>query len=68
MKPLPKALLDQMIANSRANQSGKAEVDHHPVVKLFTPDAQATWLLSEYDPEEAQQANGWKIEDQLSLF
>ena len=52
MKPLPKALLDRLIANFRTNQQGLTEVDHHPVVKLFTPDAQATWLLSEFDPEE----------------
>jgi DUF2958 family protein len=25
--------------------------DFHPVVKLFTPDANCTWLLSEIDPE-----------------
>ena len=25
-----------------------------PVVKLFTPDAQATWLLSELDPEDGR--------------
>ncbi len=26
-------------------------IDFHPVVKLFTPDADCTWLLSEIDPE-----------------
>jgi hypothetical protein len=26
-------------------------VDHFPVVKLFTPDGPATWLLSESDPD-----------------
>lgn len=26
------------------------EIDLRPVVKLFTPDAGATWLLSELDP------------------
>jgi len=25
--------------------------DHKPVVKLFTPDGQATWLLSEFEVE-----------------
>lgn len=25
--------------------------DHKPVVKLFTPDGQATWLLSEFEIE-----------------
>jgi len=27
-------------------------MDFYPVVKLFTPDANATWLLTEIDPEE----------------
>jgi hypothetical protein len=27
-------------------------VDVRPVVKLFTPDAGATWLLTELDPED----------------
>jgi hypothetical protein len=32
--------------------------DHAPVVKLFTPDANATWLISEIDPDEPQLAFG----------
>lgn len=52
MKPLPRSLLDQMIANFRTNQRELKEIDPYPVVKLFTPDAQATWLLSEFDPCE----------------
>ena len=28
------------------------ECDHFPVAKLFTPDAGATWLISECDPDE----------------
>lgn len=32
--------------------------DHWPVVKLFTPDAGATWLLSELDPEDSDIAFG----------
>lgn len=28
------------------------ERDHFPVVKLFAPDAGATWLLTESDPDE----------------
>ena len=28
------------------------EYDHEPVCKLFTPDANATWLLSECDLDE----------------
>ncbi|KAB2673095.1 DUF2958 domain-containing protein [Ochrobactrum sp. LMG 5442] len=30
-----------------ADVSKRAETDHKPVVKFFTPDAQATWLFSE---------------------
>jgi hypothetical protein len=26
--------------------------DPKPVVKLFTPDANCTWLFTEYDPRE----------------
>lgn len=32
--------------------------DHFPVVKLFTPDAGATWLLSECDPDEPDRLFG----------
>jgi hypothetical protein len=27
-------------------------VDHKPVVKIFTPDAAATWLFTESDPDD----------------
>lgn len=30
---------------------GEADPDFIPVVKLFTPDAAATWILTEVDPE-----------------
>ena len=33
-------------------------IDHYPVVKLFTPDAGCTWLISELDPEEPDIAFG----------
>ena len=32
--------------------------DHRPVVKLFTPDATATWLLTECDPDEPDRLFG----------
>lgn len=32
--------------------------NHWPVVKLFTPDAGCTWLLSELDPEDPDIAFG----------
>lgn len=31
---------------------GGEDADPFPVVKLFTPDAQCTWLLTELDPVE----------------
>lgn len=34
------------------------ERDHEPVCKLFTPDANATWLLSECDPDEPDRLFG----------
>ena len=45
MALLTKALREQLLKNGRV--SAEKETDHRPVVKLFTPDAQATWLLSE---------------------
>lgn len=32
--------------------------DHNPVVKLFTPDGSATWLLSECDVDEPDRLFG----------
>ena len=34
------------------------ERDHFPVVKLFTPDARATWLITECDPDEPDRLFG----------
>lgn len=39
-------------------QSNLKQTDHYPVVKLFTPDAQATWLLTEILPYQQQVAFG----------
>ncbi len=62
MELLPQPILDQLAANGPANQdrieAGEDTVDHHPVVKLFTPDGGATWLLSEADPEDEDVAFG----------
>lgn len=32
--------------------------DHRPVVKLFTPDGAATWLISEVDPDDPDRLFG----------
>jgi hypothetical protein len=40
---------EQLIANCQTqilnNDAGHPDIDFSPVVKLFTPDAQCTWLL-----------------------
>lgn len=50
-------LIANGIAQRTATNSGTA-LDFYPVVKLFTPDANATWLLSELDPEDPDLAFG----------
>lgn len=50
MMLLTKAEKDKLIANHRANVGREETTPHKPVVKLFTPWAGATWLLSELDP------------------
>jgi hypothetical protein len=39
-------------------KEGREEADFLPVVKLFTPDANCTWLLTELDPEDPDIATG----------
>jgi Protein of unknown function (DUF2958) len=34
------------------------ETDYPPVVKFFTPDAYATWLISEVDPDDPDRLFG----------
>jgi hypothetical protein len=52
----------QLLANGRTNAArnaaGQAGLDFVPVVKLFTPDAGATWLLTERDPDDDDIAFG----------
>jgi Protein of unknown function (DUF2958) len=38
-------------AQRAAIDNDQAALDFKPVVKLFTPDAQCTWLLTELDPD-----------------
>lgn len=47
----------QLLANGRRSQADEA-FDPAPVVKLFTPDAGATWLLTEIDPADPDHAFG----------
>ena len=46
-----------MLANGRRQADDEA-FDPWPVVKLFTPDAGATWLLAELDPGDPDIAFG----------
>lgn len=48
---------EQLLANGRARAVGQA-IDPLPVVRLFTPDAHATWLLSDLDPTDEDTAYG----------
>ena len=62
MKLLTKDQHAQMLKNGAINaqrqMDGLDTIDHPPVVKLFTPDAACTWLLSELDPEDNDIAFG----------
>lgn len=58
---IDKALFSALVANGR--QSAEAErndrpFDPEPLVKLFTPWAGATWLLTEIDPDDTDIAFG----------
>lgn len=61
MSLLTAGFKDRLLQNGRASAyaaaSGRA-FDPMPVVKLFTPDAEATWLLSELDPDGYGRAFG----------
>jgi hypothetical protein len=48
---------EQLLSNGRGAAKG-ARGDPLPVVKLFTPDAHAVWLLSELDPADGDTAYG----------
>lgn len=61
MQLLTKDLRERLLANGRRQQplrGTKEEIDFMPVVKLFTPDAGATWLLTEIDPDDPDTAFG----------
>lgn len=48
---IPPAERERLLANGRLSAAGE-ELDPFPIVKLFTPDANAVWLLSEIDPDD----------------
>ncbi len=47
----------QLLANGRQSLTDE-DFDPRPVVKLLTPDAGATWLLTEIDPGDEDHAFG----------
>tara|TARA_R110002072_G_scaffold91307_2_gene203709 strand:+ start:65 stop:409 length:345 start_codon:yes stop_codon:yes gene_type:complete len=57
MKLITKAQRDRMLANGNRKEDD-CQFDPEPVVKLFTPDANATWLLAELDPDDPDLAFG----------
>lgn len=62
MELLTKEIKARLLENGRENAKRIADdgntIDFEPVVKLFTPDAGATWLLTEIDPAEPDIAFG----------
>ncbi|SDP36093.1 DUF2958 domain-containing protein [Ectopseudomonas guguanensis] len=48
---------EQLLANGRARAASQ-DIDPLPVVRLFTPDAHATWLLASLDPVDEDTAYG----------
>ena len=51
---IPAADRAKLLANGR--RSHLADYDPAPVVKLFTPDADATWLIYDIDPTDPDRA------------
>jgi len=52
---------EQLLENGRTNKPLRGtddERDFAPVVKLFTPDGNGTWLLTELDPDDPDLAFG----------
>lgn len=47
----------QLLANGEARAAGQS-IDPLPVIRLFTPDAHAIWLLAALDPADGDTAWG----------
>jgi len=62
MKLLTAEIRERLLQNGKLRHQcqldGKDEPDFLPVVKLFTPDAGCTWLLTEIDPDDPDIAFG----------
>lgn len=49
--------ISRLLSNGRRTADGEA-IDPFPIVKLFTPDGSATWLITELDPDRPEIAFG----------
>ena len=61
MKLITAEIEARLLDNARKQEPVRGtadEIDFYPVVKLFTPDAGCTWLLTEIDPENPDIAFG----------
>lgn len=62
MKLLTKDIYDRLLRNGEVRdwlaETGEAAADFMPVVKLFTPDANGTWILTDLDPRDTDVAYG----------
>lgn len=54
---ITQSIRQKLLANGARSAAGEV-IDPIPVVKLFTPDANATWLLTEIDPDNPNIAFG----------
>ena len=56
-----KTTREKLIENGQSQDAVRGtdqEIDHTPVVRLFTPDADCTWLLTELDSSDPDIAFG----------
>lgn len=58
---LPAEIVAKLVANGKQGAAAAAAGRHFdplPAVKIFTPDANATWLLTEIDPTDPDRLFG----------
>lgn len=54
---IPAELWQTLLANGQCTAGGD-QIDPPPVIKRLSPDSNATWLLTEIDPEDEDRAFG----------
>lgn len=57
MNLIPSELRVRLLENGARTASDES-LDPHPVVRLHTPDARSSWLLTELDPDDPDLAYG----------